>query len=121
MDAELYLRTKRRMSNGRGCNDMESCEGCPMSYGKNGFNFSCTVLEAFYPKDAIKIVEDWLKEHPEKTMMQDFFEKYPNALKDTDKTPMCCPYQLGYTNATHCEYTLRDCEKCWNRPMEESK
>lgn len=73
MDAELYLRTKRRMSNGRGCSDMEYCEGCPMSYKKNGFNFSCAVLEYFYPKDAIKIAEDWLKEHPEKNNEARFF------------------------------------------------
>lgn len=119
MDAELYLRTKRRMSNGRGCSSMEYCEGCPMSYEKNGFNFSCTTLESFHPKVAIKIVENWLKEHPEKTMMQDFFEKHPNAPKSTDGTPKFCPSDCGYTNED--EPCINGCSKCWSRPLEESK
>ena len=117
MDTELYFRTKRRMTNS--CNI--ECDRCPLCYKHNGFNLACGNFELLHPDFAVKILENWLKEHPEKTMMQDFFEKHPNALKDTDTTPRCCPYQLGYTNATHCEYIPRDCEKCWSRPMEESK
>lgn len=117
MDTELYFRTKRRITNACGI----SCSNCVFGCDNNGFEIPCSMFEFYHLDKAIEIVENWLKEHPEKTMMMDFFEKHPNALKDIDKTPRCCPYQLGYTNATHCEYIPRDCEKCWGRPMEESK
>lgn len=65
-----------------------------------------------------------LKEAPKKTMMQDFFEKHPNAPKGRDGTPVgICPSYCGYTdepnNPSVCEKFDRKCLRCWSRPMED--
>ena len=43
-----------------------------------------------FPEEAVEIVEQWSKEHPIKTYKDDFLEKFP-----------------------------KDCELCWNMPIEE--
>lgn len=76
-------------------------------------------------KELVNIVEQWSKSHPQKTMMQDFFEKFPNAPKTENGTPRnICPSDCGYTNEPEsyivCEHFTDDCLKCWSRPLEES-
>ena len=117
MDTELYFRTKRRMTNS--CNI--ECDRCPLCYEHNGFSLACGNFELLHPDFAVEILENWLKEHPEKTMMQDFFEKHPNAPKEEDGTPRFCPSDCGYIDEDYCGDLLGDCFKCWNRPMDESK
>ena len=71
-----------------------------------------------YPEAAAK-VKAWkkAKEKPQKTMLQDFLEKYPKAILDQDSTPFnICPCDLGYKNKQYCE---RSCMTCWNRPLEQ--
>ena len=71
-----------------------------------------------YPEAAAK-VKAWkkAKEKPQKTMLQDFLEKYPKAILDQDSTPLnICPCDLGYENEQYCE---RSCMTCWNRPLEQ--
>ena len=79
--------------------------------------------------NAISVVEQWSKEHPRKTRMQDFIEKYPNAPLEDGKTPYVCPHQLGYAkpvNGLGCclkkdNKCLTDpsvCVSCWNEPVE---
>jgi len=62
-------------------------------------------------------VQQWSEEHPEKTMLQDLLEKYPNTpMKLDDNAPMICPHHLGYPEREgDCE---NDCLDCWNRPLE---
>lgn len=50
--------------------------------------------------------------------MQDFFEKFPNALKDSFGNPMVCPQTLGYGDFC-CDDTKNNCTVCWSRPLEE--
>ena len=38
-----------------------------------------------------------------KTYLQDFLEKYPNAMLDREGLPVICPYQLGYYGKPICE------------------
>ena len=68
-------------------------------------------------KKAVAIVEQWSAEHPQKTMLQDFLEKFPNATLHDNGTPYCCPHDLGYKKRDKC--SLDDCVYCWNRPVEE--
>lgn len=69
--------------------------------------------------NAISVVEQWSKEHPRKTRLQDFLEKYPNAATFESGTPKVCASALGY-----CEHCMigydgdRDCDACWNEPVE---
>ena len=53
-----------------------------------------------------------------KTFADDFFDKFPNALKDEDGVPCVgCPHHFGY-----CEYKCdHNCKECWNRPLSEVK
>lgn len=52
------------------------------------------------------------------TFADDFFDKFPNALKDEDGVPCVgCPHHFGY-----CEYKCdHNCKECWNRPLSEVK
>lgn len=63
-------------------------------------------------------VEQWSKEHPLKTRLQDFLEKYPKAIIGSDKTPVgvCC-VRLGYCES--CRYVGCGCYQCWNEPVED--
>ena len=124
MDTVKYFKEKRRMLNSLGridgiCTGV-NCSRCPLSGENNGTKLVCRYFEAEYPEKTIAIIEKWAAEHPQKTMLQDFLERYPNApLDKIDGTPIICPYEIGYE-----ERCLdRDCNdigcvKCWNRPIE---
>ena len=76
------------------------------------------IVENTYPEAAAKVAEwEKAKEKPQKTMLQDFLEKYPKAILDQDSTPFnICPCDLGYENEQYCE---RNCMTCRNRPLEQ--
>ena len=122
MDAVKYFEEKRRMLDSLGrigerCVGV-ACRDCPLSPKNNGIDISCIELEALYPERAVEIVEKWSKEHPRKTMLQDFLKKYPKAMLREDGMPYgTCPYVLGYDEAKECNYL--NCNACWNRPLEE--
>lgn len=104
MDAVKFINENARM-----CKEMGSCSKCP-AYG------CCTVN----PKNAeklVEIVEKWSAEHPQKTMIQDLLEKYPNVPLAEDGFPQqLCPHYLGYERIEMCSGT--DCDECWSRPLE---
>lgn len=70
-------------------------------------------------KDSIDKIIQWSKDNPRKTRLQDFLEKYPNAATFESGTPKVCASALGY-----CEHCMigydgdRDCDACWNEPIE---
>ena len=124
MDAVKNLKEKRRMLNSLGrkfqrCGGV-LCSDCPLSNINNGKGLSCSDFEAEYPEEVVAMVEKWAAEHPQKTMLQDFLERYPNApLDKIDGTPIICPYEIGYEERCldrDCNYI--GCVKCWNRPIE---
>ena len=77
----------------------------------------CSLYDIEDIKRTIQIVEQWSKEYPQKTRLQDFLGKHPNAPKDTDGTPKTCCENLGYCK--DCDESGGDCKKCWNMPIEE--
>ena len=105
MDAIKYFEESDRM-----CKTYPTCKGCPLD---TKYEYSCI-------KDSVKavpIVEKWAEEHPQKTILMDFLEKFPKAKLGEDGTPYyCCPRDLGYKDETHCRDC--DCISCWNRPLE---
>ena len=124
MDAVKYFKEKTRMLNSLGrkfgkC-DGASCLNCPLASMNNGKGLSCSDFEAEYPEEAVAIVEKWAAEHQQKTMLQDFLEKYPNAELAKDGTPFgLCPFRLGFTKYEGCcTYEYNKCFKCWNRLIE---
>ena len=103
MDAVKFLKEKIRM-----CNSFEGCVCCPLES-------DCGDTD---PELMVKDVEDWSQAHPQKTIMQEFFEKFPNALKDSFGNPVVCPQALGYGDFC-CDDTKNNCTVCWSRPLEE--
>ena len=73
--------------------------------------------ENTYPEAAAKVAEwEKAKAKPQKTMMQDFLEKFPKAELNSQGTPYgICPSYLGY-KTPKCNF---GCVECWNRPLEQ--
>lgn len=97
------------------------CEGCPMNVWNTPIVIQCTDMYGLTEEqiqEKIDIVEKWSKEHPKKTIIQDFFEKHPNAQKKEDETPRTCPWVLGYVKEIGCSNNM-NCTDCWSRPLEE--
>lgn len=109
MDAVKYLKEKARM-----CKTIGGCYYCPFTKEVKGVRKVCGSFQKEYPEEAVKIVEKWSAEHPQKTILQDFLEKYPDARIDSKGRPVSCPVNLGYP--TDCK-TVKCCD-CWNRPLE---
>lgn len=104
------------------------CNYCPLSKHNNNTNIGCMRLEMLYPQKAIKIVQEWSNEHPQKTYLSEFLKHYPNAQLDSDGVPDgICLATLGL-----CEDCIKmdengnpilekdcTCMDCWNTPIEE--
>lgn len=116
MDAVKFISELNKM-----CLYYEPCSGCPLNVFKNSRKWSCTTFLKTYPRTAVKIVEKWSKEHSQKTILDDFKEKYPNAPLDNEGDPMICPYDLGYSINRECGKYDGCCIDCWNAPLNEEK
>lgn len=71
---------------------------------------------------ADEIFEKWAAEHTEKTIADDFFEKFPNSPRDIYGLPSICARDMGYLRK--CPRKLDDattCNDCWRRPLEEAE
>lgn len=122
MTAVEYLKTKARMVNAEedGACTID-CRDCPLSSINTGKDMTCINFDRAFPEEAISIVKKWAEEHPQKTILMDLLEKYPNALIESDGIPNFCPESLGYKRDHEICDSLDDnnCKKCWNRPLEE--
>lgn len=112
MDAVDFIKERNRMcefyDNGR-CHG-----GCP-AYGGISCNDLTRITDQGYA--LVKIVEKWSSEHPQKTMLQDFLEKYPKIELNAAGVPIrFCPHFLGYSKVVDCSIS---CQTCWNRPVED--
>lgn len=120
MDAIRYFEEKKRMLNSLGrksgrCDGLD-CYDCPFSRFNNERKLQCSAFESEYPEEAVAIVEKWAEEHPQKTILMDFLEKFPNANLGEDGVPyFCCPSELGYEDEKNCHDCA--CIDCWNRPI----
>lgn len=103
------------------CDSRDECvanaankEDCPM-FGICRFTYS--KICAKDAEKAIEIVQKWSDEHPKKTYVQDFFEKFPDAQRlgtAKNEYPSACRNTI-YNKRCPGE----GCYKCWNEPMEE--
>lgn len=69
-----------------------------------------------FPDNIDEIVDKWVSEHPPKTYAQDFFEKFPTALRDSDGLPKVC-WEYVYGDGKYCDSAA--CTECWNRQMKD--
>lgn len=114
MDALKFFRERMGMCNYYG-GVPDGCNACPRN--NKGCELS-TYRDCDYIKEYIADVEKWSKEHPQRTRLQEFLEKYPNALLYYDGTPKPCCSDLGYCK--ECPKAMT-CEECWNMPVEEDE
>ena len=114
MEFKEFYQKYRRM-----CESYKNCKGCPRDYK------GCLVF--YMGMDDIgeleNDVERWAEEHPQRTRLQDFREKYPNAEVYPDGQPVICCARLGYRK--YCGKSFDDnhkgfkvCFNCWNMPVE---
>ena len=96
----------------RMCDSYKKCDDCLLGYARCGDSIS-----ALYD-NADEIVDKWVLEHPIKTYMQDFFEKFPNAPKNEYRTPKMCPHQI-YPEIDANYRCSENCLKCWSQEMKE--
>lgn len=115
---ENYFAEKRRMTK-RTKNGLckTKCSDCPLCSDSNGTSedMSCTTFETYYPEKAVKVVQRWSNEHPQKTFVTEFLKNYPRAVVNGDGIPnSVCPYDLGLMNKERCR---KSCIECWNQPI----
>lgn len=94
------------------------CGNCPLCSNNNGEGLSCPDFEMYYPEKAVKAVQRWSDEHPQKTFLTEFLKNYPNAQLRIDGIPKgVCPYALGLINRDDCQKKDHNCVECWNQPL----
>lgn len=111
MNAIKYLKEKHRI-----CSIYKLCGKCPLGKPQNGKNVDCTKLEVEHTEKTVEIVEKWSKEHPQKTILQDFLERFPNVTLSSEGIPNYCALHFGYLDK--CE---ENCSDCWNSPLVEGR
>lgn len=109
MDALKFLEEFDRMCN---LYIKNYCKGCPRAEspycGVDGMNKEERAK-------LISEVEQWSKEHPQRTRLQDLLEKFPKVEIDKEGLPFFCCARLGYV----CTCAKSTCKDCWNMPVEE--
>lgn len=113
MTALEYIRERARMTKNCGI----ACVCCLLHNEFDG----CRHFEYEHPEEAIAIVQKWSEEHPRKTFLQDFLEKYPKArLNEKGYPDDVCPIYLGYLGENfECKGMFdTNCLSCWNQWME---
>lgn len=121
MDAVEYVKTLRIM-----CKNQANCPECPL-HGKckeDGYDY-CIADISEYAEKAVRIVEQWAKDHPVKTRQSEFLKQFPNAdltrlqpcIIEKDKRPMWCGKYADF-GANGC------CDECryayWNEEVTEN-
>ena len=101
----------------RMCGYYENCDGCPRQ-GKVCSNLAL-ITDITELEELERGVEKWSKEHPQKTRLQDFLEKYPDAPMQSEGRPQACCVMLGYCK--NCLDANYSCTGCWNMPVEEDE
>lgn len=118
-----FIREKERLC--QYYNDTD-CTFCVLDRNKEGL--SCGELIVQQPQKAIEIVQKWSNEHPQKTLLTEFLERYPNAEMSSDGFPSnIVPCNLGLIERkdickNRCLYYYDKgypCQDCWNTPINE--
>lgn len=106
----------------RMCKNM-ACKDCPLSNEKGNDCLVYSTPDCYPDEDIDAIVDKWVEEHPVKTYLQDFFEKFPNNPKNRNGIPIArgtiiCRKEL-YSDELPCVWSCNGCTKCWNQEMKE--
>lgn len=109
MDALTMLKEWNRM-----CATVKECWNCPLKSCSGCVGAATPEAQA----ELIETIEAWAAENPQKTILEEFMEKYPGArINNRGIPPELCPDDLGYSKAEKCGTGNNICVKCWNRPL----
>lgn len=90
MDAVEFLQERARM-----CSSFSpDCKGCRVDEEKPVIS-ECDRWMFENPKRAVKIVEEWAKEHPHKTRQSVFLEQWPGAIVEDGVLILCPKVVMG--------------------------
>lgn len=123
MEFVEYMKIKKRMTK----TDFKDtcglpCDECPFNIDDVGSILPCHGFEMLYPEKAEAIVQKWSEEHPQKTILQEFLEHYPNSPLNEKGVPRdICPHHIGYIDLFDGEDCYDNCYKCWNQPVAEKE
>lgn len=122
MDAKKFLEEARRMCKAH--HEPLDCKDCPAGERKYICRLGYTSLEADSLEQMIETVEKWSKEHPRKTRLMDFLEKYPDAPLGENGLPLVKPVFLGYCGdaqglCCRCKDVENSLAECWEMEVEE--
>nr|DAE98771.1 MAG TPA: hypothetical protein [Caudoviricetes sp.] len=121
MDAVEFLKEADRMHNF----DDQDCAGCEINK-RRGDNLSCVNWVLSHPDEAVKVVEQWAKEHPRKTRQSEFLKMFPRVSMTADGIIAFCPDSMD--SEFECPRKTRDnidpiCGECrreyWLEEVEE--
>lgn len=126
MDAVKFLKELERMCDSFGGGCSEDCEIYKLRVQNKrpdiiaNYIPACDFIVRGNPEECVPIVEKWSAEHPKKTRLQDFLEKFPNASLGISGTPRFLPRPFGYCGRETCQ----GCDHwgssdCWILPVEE--
>lgn len=116
---ENYLSERKRMCK------RTKCSECPLGPNLNGTNKFCSDFEHHYASKAVEIVQKWSNKHPQRTLLSEFLEHYPNVKLNSCGYPeYIIPCGLGAIYKD-CAYRYNSsccgCQDCWDTPVEESE
>lgn len=116
MEFKEAIRVWKRM-----CGANSECNGhCVLYDCCPGGGMPLEYIECSSVNKIEAILAKWAEEHPERTIMDDFFEKFPKAQRDDNGCPTTCARRLGYVcECPIAEDKAPDCVACWRRPLEE--
>lgn len=98
-----------------------ACRTCPLMAQLTEDEIDCIDFLESHPDKSVYIVQRWSDEHPQKTFLTDFIEKYPKAPLGENGVPSnFCPYHLGLISKISFNDCPHYCAQCWNTPINEN-
>ena len=67
-------------------------------------------------QERIDMVQKWSDAHQPKTLLEDFYEKFPDAPRGSDGYPRTCAEYIYGENKNSLCGDESDCRKCWDMP-----
>ena len=95
----------------RFCKSHHNCTGCSLSE----LTYGCHSIE--HLTEIYHVVQKWAEEHPAKTYLMDFKEKFPNSRVDDIAKSLCLKGYYGESAGLHPLDCKVNCTDCWNREM----
>lgn len=89
------------------------CSICPLNKFMDKYMKNCGRVLFIHASEVSAIIDKWCEEHPQKTYLQDFLEKFPNAQVNFGNASIICASYV-YGDALTCKGR---CAECWNTVM----